>query len=389
MYYYSILLPLVACVPLGNFNPFEFFDSSTTYTVDVGGRPVEYFLTTVPSGKTLAITNGDLVLGEVKEEFEKNIVDTPILTLHEPFATMELDRSSFTRLLWPNKTLNFSWGSVQDSAKMKLIQAMEDWKRLNDIRFQEVPVNSTENHVEMSDGSGCFANVGMIGGKQILGLSVSCDMRSARHELAHALGFIHEQSRPDRDEYVNINFDKIQVNSMMHYSGTAFSIDGSPTITRKDGSKIERKTEITLFDSAGMYLAYPADEVHVVSAKLVDDKSSCLESISIANGAQIGLAICSLSNLQSFYYEKTTGFIRKTGSNFCISTRNELGHSTLQLMPCQPGSTTQRWKYEDQQIKSFSQDNVCIDATGDESDSMVLRTNSCNDESFQKFTLKL
>lgn len=73
------------------------------------------------------------------------------------------------------------------------------------------------------------------------------------HEIGHALGLFHEQSRPDRDEYVTIkqqnirsgaagNFAKYSreyidthgtpydYGSIMHYRATAFSANGQPTI---------------------------------------------------------------------------------------------------------------------------------------------------------------
>lgn len=40
-------------------------------------------------------------------------------------------------------------------------------------------------------------------------LSVQVDVTT--HEIAHALGILHEMSRPDRDSYVSIDYNNIPV----------------------------------------------------------------------------------------------------------------------------------------------------------------------------------
>lgn len=64
---------------------------------------------------------------------------------------------------------------------------------------------------------GCWSFVGKHGGTQILSLQPPDDVGPnclgtegrAIHELMHALGVFHEQSRWDRDKFVKINYDNI------------------------------------------------------------------------------------------------------------------------------------------------------------------------------------
>ena len=60
--------------------------------------------------------------------------------------------------------------------------------------------------------AGCFSPIGCQGRPaQVLILADECIVSpgTVKHELMHAVGFAHEQSRTDRDDYVIVHYDNI------------------------------------------------------------------------------------------------------------------------------------------------------------------------------------
>ena len=146
--------------------------------------------------------------------------------------------------------------------------------------IQFVPRASQSDFVNFnftaSDPSGqCEAFVGKIGGAQQIGGSSKCSLGTILHEMGHTIGLWHEQSRADRDTYVNVmynniikgsrsNFDQLLDNaqiltlydyaSVMHYIPFAFSRNGGPTIESIPAG-------IPLSNSAG----YTASDIDAIS----------------------------------------------------------------------------------------------------------------------------
>lgn len=51
----------------------------------------------------------------------------------------------------------------------------------------------------------------MVRGRQIVSIGRGCEYKGiVQHEILHALGRVHEQSRLDRDNYVTINRQNIK-----------------------------------------------------------------------------------------------------------------------------------------------------------------------------------
>ena len=67
--------------------------------------------------------------------------------------------------------------------------------------------------------SGCNSYVGRKGGEQIINLGGSYCWKHGviLHEILHAMGFWHEQSRPDRDNFVRIIFSNIESDGLHNF----------------------------------------------------------------------------------------------------------------------------------------------------------------------------
>ena len=69
---------------------------------------------------------------------------------------------------------------------------------------------STVHYVMIQGGPGCESDLGMVGGEQQMLLNSECfaahhGLLKLVHELLHTLGFVHEQNRPDRDHFINVD----------------------------------------------------------------------------------------------------------------------------------------------------------------------------------------
>ena len=58
--------------------------------------------------------------------------------------------------------------------------------------------------------TGCFSFPGRVTGEQTLSLGEGCfSQDTIIHEFIHAIGFYHEHNRPDRNYYIDVQWDNI------------------------------------------------------------------------------------------------------------------------------------------------------------------------------------
>jgi len=187
---------------------------------------------------------------------------------------------------WPNGNIPYVIASSFSSRERATIaKAMKEYHDMTCIKF--VPRTRESAYINIMKGGGCYSSVGRTSRKQDVSLGPGCVHTAIIvHEFMHALGFFHEQSRTDRDDYVTIHWDNIipsmkhnfnkygqdridhlgasyDLCSVMHYGAEAFAkARGLKTITQKTGagagcvSILERSTLLSDTDMRKLNTLY-------------------------------------------------------------------------------------------------------------------------------------
>ncbi|XP_013875964.1 astacin-like metalloprotease toxin 5 isoform X2 [Austrofundulus limnaeus] len=195
---------------------------------------------------TNSLVEGDILLNSqlVRDIRTRRKVTT------EPLSVK--DNRNAMSTVWPTTHIPYEISPEIESRTSDILAAMEMLSKHTCITFHK---RGTEvDYVFFQNGNGCASYIGFIGGKQSVFMPPQCSSGNIAHELLHTLGFQHEHTRSDRDQYIEVvqnnilpgmenNFNKINgetfgipydYTSIMHYGRTFFSSNGQATIIPKD-----------------------------------------------------------------------------------------------------------------------------------------------------------
>ncbi|KAJ1367442.1 Astacin (Peptidase M12A) [Parelaphostrongylus tenuis] len=135
-------------------------------------------------------------------------------------------------------------------------KAAKIWQEETCINFSED--SRARDRIVVFYGPGCYSMIGRVGGVQVISLGRGCEwVGLAAHEIGHALGFYHTQSRHDRDDFITLDFQNFKpqwisqftkqtehtnynynltydYGSVMHYGATGVSLNGQPAVIPRD-----------------------------------------------------------------------------------------------------------------------------------------------------------
>ncbi|XP_054774841.2 blastula protease 10-like [Lytechinus pictus] len=237
---------------------------------------------------------GDIKLTEEQREYINNARIGGAETRTKRKAAIRLYN------IWETKQVPYFISSgINEIKRTRIEEVIAYMQEETCIQFNELgdPGQHFGSYLNFISDSGCYSYIGRLSGQvNTVSIGDGCETFGiVFHEVCHALSFFHEQSRPDRDDYVTIIWDNIQsgsennfnmydtslintygipydTESIMHYSSTAFSIDPNYL------DKHDRRPTIVTVDPLEMpYLGNRVGPTHS-DLKLLNLVYSCSDS---------------------------------------------------------------------------------------------------------------
>jgi astacin len=210
-----------------------------------------------------AIVDGDIIVEVISQQ-------------SGPVAAANSATTAVSTEVWPSGVIPYGIDPSLPN-QSRVTDAVAHWNTKTGVTL--VPRTSQVDYIEFIPASGCWSWIGQQGGRQEIGLADGCLTGSTIHEIGHAAGLWHEQTRQDRDTYVTIHFGNItsgkehnfqkypvgeandtgpyDYGSIMHYSKYAFSKNGQPTIVPVDSSaNIGQRSGLSAGDVGGVASLY-------------------------------------------------------------------------------------------------------------------------------------
>jgi len=119
--------------------------------------------------------------------------------------------------IWPNGRMKYYMKALPPQRQQQVRQALQQLTQATGgcVTFEEIhqQLPPGTNYVVLDDKGSCASFVGRVGqSSQEISLTELCYSPPAliMHEFMHALGFYHEQERPDRDQHIRMQWKNVQ-----------------------------------------------------------------------------------------------------------------------------------------------------------------------------------